>query len=64
MLVVPKEIAEKSSEIKIMNLEYSVIKDDPVISFKSDTEKIIYYFNKEISLNSLEDILICSNKNF
>lgn len=56
--VVPKEIAERSSELKIMNLDYSVIKDDPVISFKSDTGKIIYYLNKETDLESLEEILI------
>jgi hypothetical protein len=58
LLVVPKEIAEKSSEIKIMNLEYDVIKEDPVISFNSDIKSIIYYINKEISLDSLEKISI------
>jgi hypothetical protein len=58
VLSVPKEIAEKSSELKIMNLEYSVIKDDPVISFKSDNNELIYYFNKELDINSLDSILI------
>ncbi len=58
ILSIPKEIAEKSSELKIMNLEYNVIKDDPVISFNSDSKEIIYYLNKEVSLDSLEDIII------
>jgi hypothetical protein len=55
---VPKEIAETASELKIVNLEYKVIKDDPVISFNANTEKIIYYINKEVDINSLEEILI------
>ena len=58
ILSIPKEIAEKSSELKIMNLEYDIIKDDPVISFNSDSKEIIYYLNKEVSLDSLEDIII------
>jgi hypothetical protein len=58
ILSIPKEIAEKASELKIINLEYEVIKDDPVISFKSDSKEIIYYFNKEINLNSFEDVII------
>jgi len=58
ILVVPKEIAEKSSEMKILNLEYEIIKDDPVISFNSDTKSINYYLSKEVATNSLEDVLI------
>ncbi|MCX6750034.1 MAG: hypothetical protein NTZ83_01100, partial [Candidatus Pacearchaeota archaeon] len=46
-IIIPKEITEKASELKIMNLEYNVIKEDPVISFNSDTKEIIYYINKE-----------------
>lgn len=56
--VIPKEIAEKSSELKILNLEYDIIKDDPVISFKADVKQVVYYFNKEMNLESLEDIYI------
>ncbi|HJX50578.1 MAG TPA: hypothetical protein VJ438_03895 [Candidatus Nanoarchaeia archaeon] len=58
ILSVPKEIAEKSSELKIMNLEYSVVKDDPIISFNSNTPEIIYYVNKEVGLDSFDDTLI------
>ncbi len=58
ILVVPKSIAEKSSEMKIINLEYDVVKDDPVLAFNSDTKKIVYYLSKEISPSLLDDILI------
>jgi hypothetical protein len=62
VLVVPKEIAEKSSEMKVINLEYNVIKDDPVLSFNSDTKTIAYSLNKEIAVSSLDDILLAPIK--
>jgi len=62
ILVVPKEIAEKSSEMKMINLEYNVIKDDPVLSFNSDVKTISYYINKEITSASLGDIIIAPIK--
>lgn len=62
ILVVPKEIAEKSSEMKVINLEYSVIKDDPVLSFNSDTKTIAYSLNKEIAVSSLDDIILAPIK--
>lgn len=57
ILIVPKEIAETSSEIKVVNSEYEVIKEDPILLFKKDTEKIIYYINEEIELDSLVEII-------
>ncbi|MGY4884734.1 MAG: fibronectin type III domain-containing protein [Nanobdellota archaeon] len=62
LMVIPKEIVEKASELKIMNLEYEVIKEDPVILFNSNVKEILYYINKEISLDSLENSLICPIK--
>ncbi len=58
IMFVPKEIAESASELKIINLEYQIIKEDPVILFKKDTDKIVYYMNKEKNLESLEEILV------
>ncbi len=58
ILVVPKEISEKASGIKMMNLDYTIVKDDPVLSFNSGTKKIVYYFSKEITASSAEEILI------
>jgi hypothetical protein len=59
---IPKEIAAQSSELKIINLDYNVVKDDPVISFSPDTKKIIYYLNKQMTLDSLEGILVAPIK--
>jgi len=55
---IPKDIAESSSQISIQNLDYNIIKSDPVISFDSDTKKIIYSINKRISSDSLNKIKI------
>ncbi len=56
--IIPKEIAEQSSELKIMNLGYTVIKDDPIIEFNSNTKKIIYYLNREVDLSTLQSIVV------
>jgi len=63
--IVPKEIAGSASEIDIKSLDYNIVKEDPVISFSSDTKKILYSFNKKLSLSSLKEIkisLACINK--
>jgi hypothetical protein len=62
IIAVPKEIAEKSSELKIINLDYNIVKDDPVISFGSSTKKIIYYLDKQMTLDTLEGILVAPVK--
>ena len=62
VIVVPKEIAEKASELKVMNLDYDIIKDDPILQFNPNTKDIIYYLSEEVSLSSLEDILIAPIK--
>jgi hypothetical protein len=54
--IIPKDISETASAIDFKNLNYDVIKDDPVISFSSDTKKIIYRLEKKISLNSMGNI--------
>jgi hypothetical protein len=58
IIAIPKDIAETVSELEIMNLNYEIIKEDPVLSFNSDTKRVVYYINKEIDLNSLENILV------
>lgn len=54
--IVPKEIAEKSSDLDFKNLVYEIINDDPVISFESDTKSITYSISKKISPSQLENI--------
>ena len=58
VVVVPKDIVEKSSELEIMNINYEVVKEDPVLLFYSDTKKITYYIEKKVSSGSLENILV------
>jgi hypothetical protein len=54
--IIPKDLAEAASEIEVMGTNYQVVKEDPILSFGPDSKKIVYYFNKEISLSSLEEI--------
>ncbi len=54
--IVPKDVAESASEIKVNNLNREIIKEDPIFSFGADTKKIFYSFDKEISLSSLKKI--------
>jgi len=51
--IIPKDVAESTSEIDIQNSAYEVVKEDPVISFSPETKEIIYTFNKRVDLNSL-----------
>ena len=53
--IIPKDIAETVSDIDIKNLNYEIIKTDPIISFTTDTKKIIYVINKKINLGLLKD---------
>ncbi len=54
--IVPKDVAESVSDLDIGNLDYSIIKEDPILSFSSDTKNIIYSFNNQLSLSSLRAI--------
>ncbi len=56
--IIPKSIAESSNELNLNNLNYEVIKEDPVLSFGADTKEITYTLNKQINIESLEDISI------
>jgi hypothetical protein len=58
IMILPKDIVQKVSDLTIMNSNYEIIKEDPVLSFNSDTKRITYYFNKEVDLDSLGSILI------
>ncbi len=56
--IIPKHIAEQVAELNIKTINYDVIKSDPVLSFASNTEKIVYTLNKRINLNDLNEILL------
>ncbi len=54
--IIPKEVVESASELSFKNANYKIIKNDPVLSFGSDTKQIIYFFEKEAEISSLKDI--------
>ena len=58
ILTIPKEISEDFSDIKMLNLNYDVIKSDPVVGFDIDTKSINYYVEKEVDSESLENIVL------
>jgi len=58
VVVIPKDIAERASELEIINTNFEVVKEDPVLLFYSDTKKITYYLEKEVSSGSLRTILL------
>jgi hypothetical protein len=55
--IIPKDLAETASEIDI-ETEHRVIKEDPILSFNSDVEKIIYTINKRINFDVLKEAKI------
>ncbi len=58
IVVIPKDIVEGASELEIININYEVVKEDPVLLFYSDTKKITYYIQKEVPSGSLKNILL------
>lgn len=54
--LVPKEIAESAQELDIKNINYKVLKDDPVLEFESGEKEIIYAIDKKIDLNFVKNI--------
>jgi hypothetical protein len=46
--VIPKEMAQSTNDLDIYGNDYSVIKDDPVLSFTSDTKEIVYFVKGNI----------------
>ncbi len=53
---ISKSVEESASNIEIKNVNYNVLKEDPIVSFSPDTKEIIYSLNKNIDLNLLGEI--------
>lgn len=51
--VIPKDIAESTKDLTVYNKDYTVLKEDPIISFESNTNQIIYFVKERLDLNSL-----------
>jgi len=54
--VIPKSVVDNVVNVNIKNIDYKVLKEDPIISFSADTEEIIYTMDKQIDLNSIKEI--------
>jgi len=54
--IIPKEVIKNAEEV-ISNLNYKIIKKDPIIRFDLDGDKTItYYFNKKIDVDEVKKI--------
>ncbi|MGV8152530.1 MAG: hypothetical protein ACP5OG_05605 [Candidatus Nanoarchaeia archaeon] len=53
---IPKDVATSASELNVINLNYEVLKEDPVLSFSGDTKQVLYYLNRKINIDSINDI--------
>ncbi|HDK42396.1 MAG TPA: hypothetical protein ENG87_03385, partial [Candidatus Pacearchaeota archaeon] len=54
--MIPKEIAEDVLYIDIKNINYDVLKEDPIISFSSDTKEIIYSVKGKLNLDLVKKL--------
>lgn len=52
---IPKDIAESVSQIDIKNVDYEVLKDDPIVEFSQDTREISYSLDS-VNFNDLKKI--------
>ncbi|MGV8086790.1 MAG: PKD domain-containing protein [Candidatus Woesearchaeota archaeon] len=53
--VIPKTITQSVKQINILNDDYEILKDDPIIEYPSDTTSINYYINETIALDEFEN---------
>ncbi|MGD9276124.1 MAG: hypothetical protein PVJ67_03040 [Candidatus Pacearchaeota archaeon] len=56
--IIPKEVIDTASKIKVGNLNYDVIKDDPVLSFDSSTKDIFYFFEGDLGIDLLKETFV------
>ncbi len=51
---IPKDLAQQASDLTILT-DHTIMKDDPLIDFGQATD-VVYYFNKQVDLDSLEGL--------
>lgn len=54
--IIPKDIADSVSAINFMDSNYEVLKEDPIVSYSTDTKEISYTLDKNIDMSRLKDI--------
>jgi len=53
--IIPKTISQTSKNINFVTKDFTIIKDDPLIEFPSDTREITYYINGTISPDDFQN---------
>ncbi len=53
--VIPKTISQTAKRLNMINKEYTILKDDPLIEYPSDTTVISYYINGAISPDEFQN---------
>ena len=64
--VIPKTVSQSVKYINLLNKEYTVLKDDPLVEYPSDISSIIYYINGTVALDEFQNtdtVLIEKNIN-
>jgi hypothetical protein len=54
--VVPKSIASSMKQLNMLNKEYTVLKDDPVIEFAPNIKTINYYIDKKVDAQDFQKV--------
>ena len=63
---IPKSIIPSAKELNMLNTDYKILKDDPLMEFPATTLSIEYYMNKSVNpedLQQIDTILIDKNVN-
>jgi len=64
--VIPKTVAQDVKYVNIINKEFSVIQDDPILELPGNTKSVNYFINKSVDLLLVQDtdtIIIDKNVN-
>jgi len=64
--VIPKTIIQTVKQITMLNNDYTILKEDPLIEYPADTQTISYYINGTLSLDEFQNtdtVLIDKNVN-
>jgi hypothetical protein len=52
--VIPKTIIQSAKEMHVLNADYTILKEDPLIELPPTTRMINYYIDKNVNLEDLE----------
>jgi len=53
---IPKDLSQSARMLSILNKDYTILQDDPLIEYPSSTRQIVYSLNGKVSLDSFEGL--------